>query len=83
MDTECRRHCRYRQLTKTTSMVDVTGVVGSLTIESGELRWENKTMTYRGLSAPVIMPGTVAVGDNEGYVHLLSPRTGEEIARTV
>lgn len=63
-------------------VVDVTGVVRAYYRESGELRWENKTMTYRGLSAPVIMPGTVAVGDNEGYVHLLSPRTGEEIART-
>ncbi len=63
-------------------VVDATGIVRAYYRESGELRWENKTMTYRGVSAPVVMPGTVAVGDNEGYVHLLSPRTGEEIGRT-
>ena len=26
-------------------------------------------------------PGAVAVGDEDGYVHFLSPRTGEEMAR--
>ena len=44
-------------------------------------RWSNKTMLYRGLSAPVVFPGAVAVGDEDGYVHFLSPRTGEEMAR--
>lgn len=62
-------------------VVDVKGNVYAYYRQSGELRWENKTMTYRQVSAPVVMPGCVAVGDAEGYVHVLSPRTGEEIGR--
>lgn len=61
--------------------VSVNGEVKAFYRESGELRWTNKTMLYRGLSAPVIFPSGVAVGDEEGYVHFLSPRTGEELAR--
>lgn len=62
-------------------VVDEDGAVQAFYRESGEQRWENKTMLYRGVSAPVIVPGAVAVGDAEGYVHILSPRTGEEIGR--
>lgn len=63
-------------------VVDANGTVQAFYRESGELRWDNKTMLYRGVSAPVAVPGAVAVGDDEGYIHFLSPRTGEEIART-
>lgn len=62
-------------------VVEADGVVRAFYKESGEPRWTNKTMTYRGLTAPVAVPGAVAVGDEEGYIHFLSPRTGEEIAR--
>ena len=61
--------------------VSVNGEVQAFYRESGEQRWSNKTMLYRGLSAPVVFPGAVAVGDEDGYVHFLSPRTGEEMAR--
>ncbi len=62
--------------------VDVTGKVYAFYRESGELRWENSELTYRQLTAPVAVPGAVAVGDFEGYLHFLSPRTGELIGRT-
>lgn len=69
-------------LTKTTFMPSAsTGEVQAFYRESGEQRWSNKTMLYRGVSAPVVFPGAVAVGDEDGYVHFLSPRTGEEMAR--
>ena len=61
--------------------VSVNGEVQAFYRESGEQRWSNKTMLYRGVSAPVVFPGAVAVGDEDGYVHFLSPRTGEEMAR--
>ncbi len=63
-------------------VVNANGSVKAFYRESGELRWTNDTMLYRGVSAPVAVPGAVAVGDAEGYVHFLSPRTGEEIGRT-
>lgn len=62
-------------------IVETDGIVKAFYRGSGEPRWTNETMIYRGLTAPVAVPGAVAVGDNEGYVHFLSPRTGEEIAR--
>lgn len=61
--------------------VSVNGEVQAFYRESGEQRWANKSMLYRGVSAPVVFPGAVAVGDDEGYVHFLSPRNGEEMAR--
>ncbi len=63
-------------------VVDAVGKVYAFYRESGEQRWENATMTYRGVSAPVGVSGAVVVGDSEGYLHFLSPRTGEEIARS-
>lgn len=63
-------------------VVETDGVVQAFYRESGELRWTNDTMKYRGLSSPVVVPGGMAVGDEEGYIHVLSPRTGEEIGRT-
>lgn len=62
-------------------VVNANGSVKAFYRESGEERWSNDTMLYRGLSAPVAVPGAVAIGDAEGYVHFLSPRTGEEIGR--
>ncbi len=62
-------------------VVDVEGKVYAYYRESGELRWTNEEMTYRGLSFPVAVPGAVAVGDKEGYIHFLSPRTGVIIGR--
>ena len=39
--------------------VSVNGEVQAFYRESGEQRWSNKTMLYRGLSAPVVFPGAV------------------------
>ncbi|MCD8339347.1 MAG: outer membrane protein assembly factor BamB [Burkholderiales bacterium] len=63
-------------------VVDAAGKVHAYYRESGEPRWENAELTYRQLTAPVVVPGAVAVGDFEGYLHFLSPRTGDLIGRT-
>jgi outer membrane protein assembly factor BamB len=44
--------------------------------------WKNEALAYRQLTAPAVMPGAVAVGDFEGYLHLLSTDKGEIIGRT-
>ncbi|HET7774504.1 MAG TPA: outer membrane protein assembly factor BamB [Burkholderiaceae bacterium] len=49
---------------------------------AGVSLWKNEALSYRQLTAPAVMPGAVAVGDFEGYVHLLSTDKGELIGRT-
>lgn len=61
--------------------VSQSGEVVAYQKATGEVVWQNRKMLYRGLSAPVIVPGAVAVGDAQGYVHFLSAADGEEIAR--
>lgn len=48
---------------------------------SGEVAWRAEQLLYRGLSAPAVVAGKVAVGDSEGYVHLLSSQDGHTVAR--
>ncbi len=48
---------------------------------SGDIAWRVETLLYRSLSAPAAVAGKVAVGDFEGYVHLLSRQDGHPVAR--
>jgi outer membrane protein assembly factor BamB len=44
-------------------------------------RWQQGALAYRGLSRPTPVGSYVAVGDKEGYVHLLSQVDGEFVGR--
>lgn len=48
---------------------------------SGTEIWQNKDLEYRLLSSPVVIDGSVVVGDSEGYLHWLDPYTGEFTAQ--
>ncbi|WP_374592561.1 outer membrane protein assembly factor BamB [Aquabacterium sp.] len=48
---------------------------------SGDIAWRVETLLHRTLSAPAAIAGKVAVGDFEGYVHLLSRQDGHTVAR--
>ncbi len=48
---------------------------------TGEQLWVNEKLTYRGLSAPLVVGNSVIVGDSEGYVHVLNKASGEFTAR--
>lgn len=45
------------------------------------VRWTQSALGYRGLSRPTPVSSYVAVGDFEGYVHLLSQVDGEFVGR--
>lgn len=47
----------------------------------GALRWQNDQLLRRRLSAPATIGSYVAVGDLDGYVHLLSQVDGHLVAR--
>ena len=53
-------------------VTDELGNVWALDRRSGASLWKNNDLQRRALTGPVVVEGYVAVGDFEGYVHLLS-----------
>lgn len=47
----------------------------------GERAWSTDRLRYRGLSAPVVVGRSIAVGDFAGYIHLLSREDGSLLNR--
>ncbi len=48
---------------------------------SGERAWTTDRLQYRGLSAPLLLGRSVALGDSTGFVHLLSREDGSLLTR--
>ena len=61
--------------------IDATSQVHALAAEGGASLWRNERLTHRELTTPLALPGAVAVGDLDGYVHFLSPAEGGFVAR--
>jgi outer membrane protein assembly factor BamB len=57
------------------------GSVYSLDYETGKTFWRQAGLLNRRLTAPLPMGGVIAVGDLEGYVHLLSRDGGNFVGR--
>jgi outer membrane assembly lipoprotein YfgL len=57
------------------------GVVQAYAMADGKPLWHNDQLKYRGLSAPLLVGATVAVGDYQGYVSLLSAHDGALVGR--
>lgn len=51
-------------------------------MENGDLLWRVDRFTYRSLSVPAIWGNRVAVGDYDGYLHVLASEDGRTLART-
>ena len=58
------------------------GVVESVDERSATVMWSNKSLLRRQLSGPTVFSSYVAVGDLDGYLHLLSQVDGRFVART-
>lgn len=61
---------------------DADGFVWAMNVDNGGSFWKQEALRNRQLSDVAYVNGVVAVGDFEGYVHFLSPETGELIGRT-
>lgn len=57
------------------------GDIVSLSRRTGAEVWRQEKLARRGLSAPALIGGVLAVADFEGYVHFLDRATGEFVAR--
>lgn len=49
--------------------------------DNGEPAWSLERFKYRGLTAPVVLNGHLAVGDEQGLVHWLNIKTAADVAR--
>jgi outer membrane protein assembly factor BamB len=61
--------------------VDDNGAVPALDKSTGTSVWTQDKLQYRKLTAPVVTGGLIAVGDLQGYIHLLSPDDGSIVGR--
>ena len=57
------------------------GKIKAFEITSGQLLWENDQLLNRKLSNPVMLGTDLVVGDLEGVLHLIDPRTGQITGR--
>lgn len=54
----------------------------ALDVDSGSVLWESDALEGRDLTAPTFVDGKLALGDYQGYVHLLNASDGELVGRT-
>lgn len=59
-----------------------SGVVEGVDERSATAMWSNNALLRRQLSAPAVFSSYIAVGDLEGYLHLLSQVDGRFVARS-
>jgi outer membrane protein assembly factor BamB len=57
------------------------GEIVAMNRTNGVELWRQKALLHRQLSAPVVSGNAIAVGDFQGYVHWLDPKTGALIGR--
>lgn len=57
------------------------GVVQAWRRSDGERAWSTDGLRYRGLTAPLVVGRSVAIGDFAGFVHLLSREDGTALNR--
>ncbi len=57
------------------------GKIKAFEITSGQLLWENDQLLNRKLSNPVMLGTDLVVGDLDGVLHLIDPRTGQITGR--
>ncbi len=62
-------------------VADEDGTVTAYQRSGQGLRWQQAALAYRGLSRPTPVSSYLAVGDKEGYVHILSQIDGEFAGR--
>jgi outer membrane protein assembly factor BamB len=55
--------------------------LSALDMDSGRVQWETEALLHRDITVPVPVSSYVAVGDFEGYIHVLAQSDGRFVAR--
>ena len=61
--------------------VESDGKVLAWQRSTGNPLWTQEALRFRGLSLPLLLNNAVVVGDQEGWVHFLSPQDGKALQR--
>ncbi len=61
--------------------VDVKSHVYAYGREGGANQWRNDRLQNRALTTPLVLDRAIVVGDLGGFVHFLSPETGDFVSR--
>ena len=61
--------------------VDEEDVIKAFGIATGAILWEQGDLKLRKLTSPASIRNSIAVGDLEGYVHLLDAKNGKFLGR--
>lgn len=62
-------------------VVDSKDTVWAFNKNTGRVLWKQIALKYHDLTEPVLIANKLLVGDKDGYLHVLSTRTGELIGR--
>ncbi len=60
---------------------DQSSVVHAFGLDNGVNVWKQDALKNRGLTAPAMLSGALALGDFDGYVHFLARSDGQLLAR--
>ncbi len=66
---------------RTVYLSEADSVVKAFSTATGELRWENDQLLRRHINGPQVIGDYLAVGDFDGYLHLLNREDGTFVAR--
>lgn len=61
---------------------DANDHLWALNRRTGQMVWRQENLMGRGITAPVAVDGMVVVADREGFVHWMTTKTGQFVART-
>lgn len=50
-------------------------------LDNGEVQWQSELLLNRGLSAPLVAGRSIAIGDAQGFVHVLAREDGKLLNR--
>ncbi len=62
-------------------ITDDESIVWALNRKTGDTLWQQDELLYRELTAPTVFFDMIAVGDYEGYIHLISADNGQLLGR--
>ncbi|PTQ90825.1 outer membrane protein assembly factor BamB [Agitococcus lubricus] len=62
-------------------VVDADSTVWALSKNSGEVVWKQTLFAWRGLSNPVTVGDYLIVGDQDGYLHVMTQKEGKLLGR--
>ena len=61
--------------------VDDEDVITAIDSQTGEVVWTQEDFKRRKLNSPVAFSNYLAVGDDEGYLHIIAQRDGRHLGR--